>query len=52
MEINDGMKEVYFDQYCKTCKHSDLREDQEPCSECLNEPVCQYSHKPVQYEEK
>ena len=52
MEANDGMKEVYFDQYCKTCKNSELSEDKEPCSECLNEPVNQYSHKPVRWEEK
>lgn len=51
MENNDGMKEVYFDQYCKTCKNRDLDEDKEQCSDCLNEPVNQNSHKPVKYEE-
>ena len=50
MEMNDGMKEVYFDQYCETCEHSKLAESEEPCSECLSEPVNQYSHKPVKYE--
>ena len=51
MESNDGMKEVYFDQYCEKCKNHDLEEDKEPCSECLSEPVNQYSHKPVKWEE-
>lgn len=52
MENNEGMKEVYFDQYCEICKHFDLSADERPCSECLSEPVNQYSHKPVKYEER
>ena len=28
MEL-DGMKEVYFDQYCKTCRHAKKKEDEE-----------------------
>lgn len=43
-------KEVYFGQYCKTCKHQMTDEDLEPCHECLNNPVNVYSHKPVKYE--
>lgn len=52
METNDGMKEVYFDKYCKTCEHSKLGESEKPCDECLGEPVNLYSHKPVKWEEK
>ena len=52
MELTDGMKEVYFDQYCPTCKYKDTGEDEQPCFDCLAEPVNQYSHKPVKYEEK
>lgn len=48
----EGMKEVYFGQYCKICKHFYKRSDEEPCMECLNVPVNQYSHKPVKYEEQ
>lgn len=51
MEI-DGLKEVYFDEYCKTCEFYNSKEDEEPCAECLNEPVNQYSHKPVKYSKK
>ena len=51
MEI-DGLKEVYFDEYCKTCEFFNSKEDEEPCAECLNEPVNQYSHKPVKYNKK
>ena len=47
-----GLKEVYFNQYCPTCRHKDLDESQEPCCDCLEEPVNQDSHKPVRYEKK
>ena len=52
MESNDGMKEVYFDQYCEKCKNRDLEADKEPCSEGWSEPVNQYSHKPGELEEE
>lgn len=44
-------KEVYYDQYCSRCVHRELEEDDEPCRDCLNEPVNVYSHKPVYWEE-
>ena len=27
-------KEVYFDQYCKSCKHHGLEESKDPCNDC------------------
>lgn len=45
-------KEVYFNQYCKTCKHKDVKDTDDPCNECLDEPINLYSHKPVKYEKK
>lgn len=50
--MNDGDKEVYFDQYCKLCKYEKLSEDKDPCDECLSNPVNANSHKPVKFEEK
>lgn len=50
--MEGSYKEVFFGQYCKTCKHLDTKEDKEPCNECLNEPVNLYSHKPVNYEKR
>ena len=44
--------EVYFDQYCKTCKYYDNKENVIPCCECLEEPTNLYSHKPVKWEAK
>lgn len=45
-------KEVYFDQYCKSCKHCSKKETESPCDECLEEPVNAYSNKPVRWEER
>ena len=50
--MDDSYKEVYFDQYCKTCKYEKLEEDKDPCDDCLNEPVNVYSHKPVKWKSK
>lgn len=47
-----GYKEVYFNQYCKTCKHAKKKEHEEPCEECLDNPINQYSHKPINWEKK
>lgn len=45
-------KEVYFDQYCKTCKHKKAKESEDPCDECLTNTTNAYSHKPVNYKKK
>ena len=45
-------KEVYFHQYCKTCKYKTRSEVLDPCNECLDEPVNLNSHRPVRWEEK
>lgn len=44
-------KEVYFSQYCKTCKHAKTSEDKDPCNECLTYPSNESTHRPVKYEE-
>lgn len=45
-------KEVYFDQYCTSCKHHGLKESKDPCNYCLAEPRNTNSHKPMNYESK
>lgn len=45
-------KEVYFGKYCKTCKHSKKKNNEEPCDECLDNPVNVDSHKPVNWTAK
>ena len=48
--MEDSYKEVYFGQYCRTCIHFELGEDEDPCHDCLNNSVNVYSHKPVNWE--
>lgn len=50
--VDNDYQEVYFDQYCKTCKHVKCNNYESPCEECLDNPVNLYSHKPINYEEK
>ena len=49
--MSEGYKEVYFCQYCKSCKYEKLSEHDNPFYYCLSESVNTYSHKPVYYEE-
>lgn len=50
--MEDNLKEVYFDQYCKSCEHWEKKDWEDPCNECLAVPANVCSHKPVNYEEK
>lgn len=43
-------KLVKFEKYCKKCKHFKKKEVEEPCNECLEEPVNLFSHKPTKFE--
>lgn len=42
---------VKFDEYCSSCKYSDCNPglDDNPCNDCLNEPVNEESRRPVNY---
>jgi hypothetical protein len=48
--MDHNYKEVYFDQYCVTCKHEKLKDHEDPCNECLEHPANVDSHKPVRWE--
>lgn len=50
--MDNNYKEVYFGQYCRTCQYQDTEDSEDPCYECLNEPVNLDSHKPIKWEEK
>ena len=45
-------KEVYFHEYCNTCKFADTPEYEDPCNECLEHPMNLYSSKPVCWKAK
>ena len=44
-------KEVFFDEYCETCKYRSKQEYEEPCATCLDNPVNLNSHKPTEWKE-
>lgn len=44
-------KEVRFDIYCRKCIHFDKLEGEDPCFDCLDEPVNVYSRKPIRFVE-
>lgn len=46
----DKNNEVFFGEYCKTCKYKNISEEDSPCAECIAEPVNLYSNKPVKWE--
>lgn len=48
--VND-YKEVLFGDYCKKCVYRDKGEQEEPCFECIAEPVNLWTHKPIKFEE-
>jgi hypothetical protein len=50
--ISKQNREVHFDKYCKRCKYKEVDMVEDPCNACLDEPVREYSHKPVCFEEK
>lgn len=46
------MKLVEFENWCHKCVNYTKREDEEPCDECLDNPVNAESHKPVCFVER
>lgn len=51
MQPND-YKEVDFETYCKTCQFKNAQEDEDPCYECLKEPVNLHSVKPTKWRKR
>lgn len=45
-------KEVLFSMYCPKCRHAKCADSENPCDECLANPVNQNSHKPIFFKEK
>lgn len=48
---DEGYKFVNFEKHCELCKHYKLVETENPCNQCLAEPVNLYTEKPVYFEE-
>lgn len=49
--MENEFKEVNFKEYCKICKHAKKKGHEDPCNECLEYGMNQYSRKPIKWEE-
>ena len=47
----EKVKLVEFNSWCERCKHYDKDEADDPCFDCLCDPVNVASHKPTKFEE-
>ena len=52
MALVSDYQEVRFDQYCAKCVHASKDENEDPCWDCLENPVNVYSRQPVYFKEK
>ena len=50
MELIDH--EVYYDYYCPRCVHENVEMWDDPCENCLKNPMQPHSHKPLEYQPK
>ena len=50
--MEEHYREVQFGTYCKTCKYQDKKEWEEPCAECLDNPLNLDSIKPIKWKEQ
>lgn len=50
-ELNPD-KIVEFHKYCELCVHFNKKETDDPCFDCLDNPVNEYSRRPVHFKEK
>lgn len=50
--MNCMYKEVYYNDYCQKCEYYTTDEEDDPCYECLANPVNIESHKPVNFKER
>ena len=48
---DEHYKEVLFWKFCKKCKHSRKKENEEPCASCLEDHHNPNSHRPTFFEE-
>lgn len=48
----NNTKIVDFDKWCEKCKYYEKSESDDPCWDCLCDPVHYASHKPTKWEEK
>ena len=51
--MNPQPKMVKYEDYCKKCEHKPVKDHDDPCNECLDNPVrLDGSRKPINFKEK
>ena len=45
------LHEVDFHEWCPKCEHFKLKEWEDPCHDCLNEPINEDSRRPVMFKD-
>lgn len=45
------LREVDFHEWCPKCEYYELKENEDPCHDCLNEPANDDSRKPSLFKE-
>ena len=48
----EGDYKIVDFSWCNQCKYKNIDDTEDPCYECLDEPVNIDSHKPVYFEDK
>lgn len=48
----EGDYKIVDFSWCNKCKYKNIEDTEDPCYECLNEPVNIDSRKPVYFEDK
>lgn len=43
---------VRYDLWCSKCKNKDVKENDDPCEECLDHPVNDSTERPIHFKEK
>ena len=49
--MDEDYRMVDFDTYCKICRYCDKDALEDPCYDCLDEPINQFTDRPVNYTE-
>ena len=49
--MEENCIEVDFAKYCKLCEHKDVKENKDPCCECLDYGINFGISKPVNFKE-
>ena len=45
------LHEVNFQEWCPKCEHFKLAEHEDPCHDCLNQPINDDSRKPIMFKD-